>query len=116
MKRIKKIISFIIKPVSFLFLIIGFSSCETHLFDSDRRQIIAKDEIYVKLRKATAYDITGFREDTVKNIDNVNFTKQIRYTLNFVYIDSNKVLQKKIGIVMFAPDGASMVSSQIIDP
>ncbi len=103
------------KYVFFLFLLTAIFSCENHRYESDKRQIMAKDEIQSKLRGARAFDITGFMEDTVQNDSDSNFKKQIRYTLDFVYQDSNKVEQKKRGIVMFTPDGASIINSQITD-
>jgi hypothetical protein len=33
--------------------------------------------------------------------------------LDVEYFDSNKVLQKKKGIVMFSPDGQSIITSKI---
>lgn len=67
------------------------------------------------LRKISAYDITAFHEDTIKTIDDPNFKKQIQYSLDIEYLDSNKVLQKKKGIVLFTPDGQSVISSKIYD-
>ena len=103
--------------ILFLFMVLSpaFFSCETHKFDSDKRQIMAKDEIRSQLRKAREFDITRFKEDTVEVTDNPDFKKEIRYHLDFEYIDSNKVLQKKNGDVFFAPDGASIINSKITD-
>jgi len=99
----------------FIFLASLFFSCENHRFDSDKRQIIAKDAIQNKLHKARAFDVTDFKEDTVEVQNDSNFKKQIRYSLDIEYLDSNKVLQKKKGIVMFAPDGQSIINSKITD-
>lgn len=101
--------------VLFILLLTISFACENHNFDSDSRQIIAKDQIKSKLRKITNFDVTSFSEDTVKNIADSNFKMQIRYTLGIVYNDSNKVFQQKKGIVMFAPDGASVISTEISD-
>ena len=90
-----------------------FLGCETHRFDSDNRQIMAKDEILRQLHKVNGYDITGFKEDTVQAINIPGLKKEIRYTLEFEYIDSNKVLQKKTGDVFFTPDGLSIINSTI---
>ena len=44
-----------------------------------------------------------------------NFKKQIRYTLYISFVDSNNVFQKKKGIVMFTPDGKTIINSEITD-
>lgn len=99
----------------FIFFIPLFFSCENHRFDADHRQIIAKNQIRSKLHQATAYDVTAFQEDTVETPNDSNFKKQIRYSLDIEYLDSNKILQKKKGIVMFAPDGQSVITSTITE-
>lgn len=98
----------------FCFLLFAFCSCENHRFDKDKRQLIAKDEIRYKLRRARSFDITGFKEDTLSNYADSLIMRPIRYTLDFVYKDSNNVLQKKRGEVIFTPDGRSVINS-IID-
>ena len=97
-----------------VFLLFIFFSCENPRFDKDKRQLIAKDEIRNKLQRARSFDITGFKEDTLSNFPDTTFKRPIRYTLNFVYKDSNNLLQKKKGIVIFTPDGNSIIST-IID-
>jgi hypothetical protein len=92
-----------------------FFACENHRFDSDKRQIMAKDVIRDQLRKAHSYDVTAFHEDTVAVANDSNFKKEIQYTLDIEYLDSNKVFQKKKGIVMFTPDGKSIINSKITD-
>lgn len=106
-----------ILSIVFLFVVVApaFFSCETHKFDSDKRQIMAKDEIHSKLHKAREYDITGFKEDTIEVTDNPDFKKEIRYQMSFEYVDSNNVLQKKSGDVFFTPDGSSIINSKITD-
>ena len=74
---------------------------------------MAKDEIRSKLYKAREFDITAFKEDTVEVSDNPDFKKEIRYHLDFEYLDSNKVLQKKNGDVFFTPDGSTIINSKI---
>ena len=113
----KKIINKKITKKNFLFIFFVpvFFSCENHRYDSDKRQIIAKDVIQNKLHKARGFDVTRFEEDTVEVQNDSNFKKQIRYSLDIEYLDSNKVLQKKKGIVMFAPDGQSVINSKITD-
>lgn len=98
-----------------IFFIPLFFSCENHRFDADKRQIIAKNEIRSKLHRPPGYDVTAFQQDTVETPGDSNFKKQIRYSLDIEYLDSNKVLQKKEGVVMFAPDGQSVISSKITD-
>ena len=92
-----------------------FFSCENHRFDADKRQIIAKNQIRSKLHQATGYDVTAFQEDTVETPNDSNFKKQIRYSLDIEYLDSNKILKKKRGIVMFTPDGQSVITSTITE-
>lgn len=90
-------------------------SCENHRFDADIRQIEAKDQIRSMLYKISDYDVTGFQEDTLKTTDNPYFKEHIQYSLDIEYLDSNKILQKKKGIVLFTPDGQSVISSKISD-
>ena len=99
----------------FCFLLPVFFSCENPRFDKDKRQLIAKDEIRGKLKRARSFDITGFKEDTLSNYPDSTFKNPIRYTLDFVYKDSANVLQKRKGVVLFTPDGNSIISSNIID-
>jgi len=97
------------------FFSLAFFSCENHRFDSDKRQIISKDEIENKLGRVRFFDVTGFNEDTV-NVENASyFKKQIRYTLDISFVDSNNILLKKKGIVMFTPDGQTIINSKITD-
>ncbi|MGI8583695.1 MAG: hypothetical protein ACR2KX_15965 [Chitinophagaceae bacterium] len=95
--------------------LLAFFSCENRLFDKDKRQLIAKDEIRRKLIGSRSFDITGFKEDTLSNFPDSTFKHPIRYMLDFVYKDSDNVLQKKRGIVIFTPDGNSIINSGIID-
>ena len=113
MKRYFVFKQFFICNVFFIMIFTGIISCENHGFDSDKRQIMAKNEIQKKLTRAAHFDITGFHEDTVQIPSDPNLKKQIRYTLDFVYEDSNKVVQSKKGIVMFTPDGQSIISTNI---
>lgn len=104
-----------LRAVVFILLIITTFSCENHRFDSDKRQIMAKDEIRSKLNKAHSFDVTGFNEDTVYNTADSNFKKLIRYQLSIKFIDSNKIEQNKTAVVLFTPDGKSILSSQILE-
>lgn len=99
----------------FCILLTAFFSCENPRFDKDKRQIIAKNEIRSKLKRASSFDITGFKEDTLPASPDSIFKNPIRYTLDFVYKDSVNALQKKKGVVLFTPDGHSIISSNIID-
>ena len=56
---------------------------------------MAKDAIQNKIPRAQSFDVTGFNKDTVQIVNDSNYKKQIRYSLDITYIDSNKVLQKK---------------------
>ena len=102
------------RKIKILLLLFIFFSCENPRFNKDKRQLIAKDEIRSKLPRARSFEIAGFREDTLSNFPDTTFKRPIRYTLDFVYKDSNNVLQKKKGIVIFTPDGNSIIST-IID-
>lgn len=99
-------------PILFL---LAVSACETPRFDPDRRQIVAKDEVRSKLKKAQGYDITDFKEDTVKNWPDSTIRNPILYTLDFTYKDSTGVQQNKRGEVLFTPDGKSVLSVKISD-
>ena len=103
------------KSFFFVLLLPLFFACENHRFDSDKRQIMAKDEIQNKLHKARSFNVTAFNEDTVQSENDSNFKKEIRYSLDIEYLDSNKVFQKKKGIVFFASDGKSIINSKITD-
>ncbi len=103
------------RTIFLILLVTGFFSCENHRYDSDKRQIMAKNEIESKLRRDRSFDITGFNEEIVQNAPDTNFKKQIKYTLDFVYIDSNKNFQQKRGTIMFTPDGFSVISTKITD-
>jgi hypothetical protein len=103
------------KTIFFVLLLPLFFSCENHRFDSDKRQIMAKDLIMDRLPKAKSFDVTAFREDTVQMPNDSNFKREIRYSLDIEYLDSNKVFQKKEAMVMFTPDGKSIINSKITD-
>ena len=98
-----------------LLLIIAFASCENPRFDRDDRQIIAKDSIRRKLVKARLFDITAFKEDTLYEFPDTLFKKPLLYTLDFNYIDSTGTIQNKKGLVLFTPDGKSVIKTTISD-
>jgi|GEM_PF-841019 len=105
----------IVTALLLLFMIPIFFACESANFDSDKRQIMAKDEIRSKLHKIHGYDVTAFSEDTIEGAANDDFKKLIRYRLSIQFIDSNNALQKKTGDVFFTPDGKSIIRSTISD-
>jgi hypothetical protein len=96
----------------FLLTIILFS-CENNSFDSDKRQLIAKKEIRLKLQSAQSFDVTAFHEDTLHDATQTTFKNPIRYSLNIAYKDSTGALKNKEAFVLFTPDGKSVISSQI---
>lgn len=98
-----------------LLLLVILVSCENHAFESDKRQLIAKDEIRRQLSKARSFDITGFNQDTLEIFADTTFKHPIQYTLDFVYTDSLGQVQKKKGVVLFTPDGKSVLNSHIIN-
>jgi hypothetical protein len=80
------------------------------------RQIMAKDDILSQLHKISSFDITGFKEDTLTGIiPGTSLKRTIRYELDISYVDSNKVQQNKKGIVLFTPDGKSIINTEITD-
>lgn len=92
---------------------IVFCSCESQYFESDKRQIIAKDEIRSQVRNGRSFDVVSFKEDTLEASGDGAVKHPIRYTLNFVYKDPTGALVSKIGEVIFTPDGKSILHSQI---
>lgn len=95
-------------------LILIMLSCESQSFESDRRQLIAKDEIRRQLHNVQSFEIAGFKEDTVENFS-TTLPYSLRYQLDVVYKDSTGQVQKKKGIVLFTPDGRSVLQSNVID-
>jgi hypothetical protein len=98
-----------------LLLLVILGSCETHSFESDKRQLIAKDEVRRQLHKVRSFDITGFAQDTLQTFPDTTFKHPLRYSLDVTYTDSAGQMQKKKGVVLFTPDGKSLLSSHIID-
>ncbi len=110
--RLKK---FCFPIVVLLLAVLILPSCENHRYDSDKRQIMAKDAIRRQLQKVRGYNVTGFSEDTLKNMADSNFKTQIRYTLDITFQDSNNIFQQKKGTVLFTPNGESIISTEISD-
>jgi hypothetical protein len=99
-----------------LFFLSFLLSCESGVVARDNRQITAKNEIREKLPpRSGAFDITGFREDTLASWPDTMVKRPIRYTLDFEYNDSTGLVQKKTGYVIFTPDGRSVLSTQIVE-
>jgi hypothetical protein len=101
------------KYLFFGVFLLAFFSCENPRFDKDKRQLISKNEIRTKLKRALSFDIKGFKEDTLSTYPDSAFKSPIRYTLDFVYKDSVNVLQMRKGVVIFTPDGNSVITSGI---
>ncbi len=97
-----------------LFVFVLFS-CHSAGFESDERQLIAKDVIGEQLHKTRSFDIVGFRQDTVAIWSDSTIKHPLSYTLDFVYHDSTGALRSKRGIVIFAPTGHTVLSSSIQD-
>lgn len=91
-------------------------SCQNERNAADMRQIMSKDEILNQLNKVSSFDVTGFSENIVSDsIPGTNFKKAIRYVLDISYVDSEKMQQNKKGIVLFTPDGKSILNARIAD-
>ena len=76
------------KKLLICFFTVALFSCENARFDSDKRQIKAKNKISNKIPKIR-FDITAFKEDTLLTWPDSNFKHPIRYTLDIVYKDSH---------------------------
>jgi hypothetical protein len=94
-------------------LLLVLASCESNSFDADKRQLIAKDEIRSQLHKAKGFDITSFKQDTLQTYSDTTIKHPLSYTLEFVFKDSTGTEQKRKGVVIFAPNGKSVLSSHI---
>lgn len=101
------------KPIQ-LFILVVLTGCANHLVEKDIRQIRAKDEVRSYLpRKASAFDITGFGEDSIPAPEipaNI-----IRYRIDFTFKDSLKNIIPARAFVFFTPDGKSVMKTQILD-
>ncbi len=100
-----------------LFLLLAICSCETSHFDSDKRQIIAKDAIRSSLTGAarSSFTVTGFKEDTLLTYADTLIKKPIRYTLYFTQKDSTGLVAQHTGVAIFTNHGNSLISVEIID-
>ena len=94
-----------------LILLIIFSSCDSGSFDKDKRQIMAKDVLRSSLPpRSTNFDVSSFIEDTLPSWK--EFEHPLQYRINYTYTDSSGALQQRKGVVIFTPDGHSVISSQ----
>ncbi len=101
---------------AFLSLIIpALFSCHSAGFESDERQIIAKDVILNQAGRTHSFDIVSFKQDTVANWTDTTIKHPVSYTLDFVYNDSTNAVKSKRGVVVFAPTGNTVLSSSIQD-
>jgi hypothetical protein len=98
-----------------LLLLMLLASCDTHSFERDKRQIIAKDEIGKQMRGFRNYSITGFSEDTLQKWTDSVIIHPIRYTLDFVYNDSIGTTHGKKALVIFTPSGNAILRTEILD-
>ena len=99
----------------FLLFLLALVACDTHSFERDKRQIIAKDEIRRQLRGIRGYSITSFKEDTLQTWTDSVIIHPIRYTLDFNYNDSAGKPQNKKAIVIFTPSGNAILKSAFTD-
>ncbi len=90
-------------------------SCQNAGFESDERQIIAKDVIRQQIRGIRSFDVVDFKQDTVANWPDTTIKHPVSYTLDFVSNDSMGALKSKRGVVVFAPIGNTVLSSTIQD-
>jgi hypothetical protein len=107
------------KTIAMRYILLLFSivvcGCESQQFESDKRQIMAKDEIRSQVKNRRSFDVVSFKEDTLDTYTDSSIKRPIRYTLNFVYKDSTGALLGKSGEVIFTPDGKSILHSHIIE-
>ena len=99
-------------------MLLLFFSCETSHFESDKRQIIAKDAIRSGLKGAarSSFTVTGFKEDTLQTYAaDTLIKKPILYTLLFTLKDSTGQLVQHTGNVLFTNTGNSLLSAEIIN-
>ncbi len=104
--------------MKYLFLplfVLALFSCRSAGFESDERQIIAKDVIRSLMHSARTFDVVGFKQDTLANWPDTTIKHPVSYTLDFVYNDSSSTLKTKRGVVIFAPEGTTVLSSSIQD-
>ncbi len=94
---------------------LAFTGCNTEGFESDERQIIAKDLIRKQILQNHSFDVVAFKQDTVCDWQDIAIKHPVSYTLDFVYKDSTTSLISKRGIFIFSPTGNTVLSSSIQD-
>jgi hypothetical protein len=93
-------------------LAVFLTACDYGSFDKDKRQIMAKDYVREHLPPhATDFDITAFREDTLNSSPDSNFKRPIGYMLDYHFTDSTGRVQEERTVVVFTPDGHSIVNA-----
>ena len=96
----------------FFSCVLFFTSCDYGAFDKDKRQIMAKDYIEWHLpQHSSNFDITAFKEDTVRNVPDSNFKRAISYTLDYHFTNSTNQVQQKRTSVLFTLDGQSIITA-----
>lgn len=100
---------------SLLIPVFVFVSCENQAFDSDKRQIIAKNEISKMVPRNRSLTITRFQEDTLMSWQNAAFQRPIRYVMDFKYTDSTGAEKSKQGIIIFSQKGNAVIDHKILD-
>ena len=96
-------------------LLLLLAACEARNFDSDKRQIIAKEWARRQLHRNRSFSITSFSEDTLQVWPDTMISHPIRYTINFVYNDSTGSVQNKKAEVIFTPEGNDILKTEIMD-
>ena len=96
-----------------LLLSLVFIGCEKNTFDSDKRQIVAKDLLRQTVKNKRSFDVLQFKEDTLNTYSNTAINRPIRYTISYVFKDSTNTLVHKTGEVIFTPDGRAVLETII---
>lgn len=96
-------------------IVLALFSCHSAGFESDERQIIAKDVIRNQVGRTHFFDIVSFKQATVVNWPDTTIKHPVSYTLDFVYNDSTGAVKSKRGVVVFAPTGNIVLRSSIQD-
>jgi len=96
-----------------LLVTLVFFGCEKHTFESDHRQIVAKDLLRQTVKNRSTFDVLQFKEDTLDHYPGTTVVHPIRYTIEYVFRDSSNTLLRRTGEVIFAPDGNSVLETII---
>jgi hypothetical protein len=96
-----------------LLITLVFFSCEKHTFDSDHRQIVAKNLLRQTVINNRTFDVLQFKEDTLDHHPGTTIERPIRYTIEYVFSDSSNTRVRKTGEVIFTPDGKSVLETII---